>query len=74
MAVSVRLFGAVIKCGCISSYMDDQSIRELKMMVGGGALMSTGATLYTISGWSATAGFFGLVVGLILLVSGASGY
>lgn len=58
--------------------MDDQPIRELKMMVGGGALMSTGATLYTIPGpapsWIAVAGFFGLIVGVILLVSGAFGY
>ncbi|EMA55817.1 hypothetical protein C451_05038 [Halococcus thailandensis JCM 13552] len=54
--------------------MDDRSIRELKMMIGGGALMSTGATLYTISGWPATGGFFVLAIGLILLVSGASGY
>lgn len=60
--------------------MDEESVREVKTMIGGTALMSSGAALYTASApfaipmWFRFAGFIGLLVGIVLLVVGASGY
>lgn len=53
--------------------MDENDVRELKWLIVGAALLSTGATFYTSAGGApflGVIGFVGFIAGLLLLVPG----